>query len=132
MGKLIQFPRQRSGRKWSPAEILAISDAILKEPLDTRELARQERSQIATTKKIAAEAGKRKNKKAKRKAAITDILDGGQQWTIAVLMRLVGDRTGEPISRTTVTALLKELEAEGQAFNINQFFWKSTNVRPIT
>jgi len=61
MGKLIQFPRQRPGRKWSPAEILAIP-----EPLDTRELTRRERSRIATTNKIASEAGTRDRKRAKR------------------------------------------------------------------
>ena len=127
MNNIIQFPRQRPGKKWSPEEILAIEEVAL----NGRTQQRQEQSRIATTKKIAAEAGKRESKKAKRKAAIADILDGDQQWTITVLMRLVGDRTGKPVSRTTVTLLLKELEAEGEAFNINQF-WKSTNVRPIT
>jgi hypothetical protein len=122
MDKLIQFPRQRPGRKWSPAEILAI-----KEPLDTRELARQERSRIATTNKIASEAGTRDRKRAKRKKAITDILDGGQQWTVSVLMRRVSERTGQSVSRTTVTALLKELEGEGRCSNTNQFWWKTTN-----
>ena len=121
MDKLIQFPRQRPGRKWSPAEILAI-----KEPLDTRELARQERSRISTTKAIAAKAGERERKRARRKKMIDDILAGGQQWTITVLMRLVGDQTGEQVSRTTVTELLKELEAEGRACNTNQFWWKTT------
>ncbi len=120
MGTLIQFPRQRPGRKWSPAEILAI-----KEPPDTRQQLRQERSRIATTKTIEAAAGKRASKRAKRKKAIADILDTGQQWTITVLMRLVGDRTSEQVSRTTVTELLKELEAEGCACNTHQF-WKST------
>ncbi len=122
MGKLIQFPRQQPGRKWSPAEILAI-----KEPLDTRELARQERSRIATTNKIASEAGRRDRKRAKRKKAIADILDGGQQWTVSVLMRLVSDRTGQSVSRATVTQLLKELEDEGRCGNTNRFWWKTTN-----
>jgi len=122
MNNIIQFPRQRPGRKWSPEEILAIEEVAL-----SGAQLRQERSRIATTKKIASEAGKRETKKAKRKAAIADILDGGQQWTITVLMRLVGDRIGQPVSRTTVTALLKELEAEGWASNSNQFWWKSTN-----
>jgi hypothetical protein len=103
MGKLIQFPRQKPGRKWSPEEILT-----LKEPLDTREQVRQERSRIATTKKIAAEAGKREKKRAKRKKAITDLLNAGGTWTIALLMWLVGDRTGEKVSRTTVTEILKK------------------------
>ena len=122
MGKLIQFPRQRLGRKWSPAEILAI-----KEPLDTRELARQERSRIATTNKIASEACRRDRKRAKRKKAIADILDDSQQWTVSVLMRLVGERTGQSVSRTTVTELLKELEDEGRCGNTNRFWWKTTN-----
>lgn len=119
MGELIQFPRKNPYRKWSPSEILAI-----KEPPDTRQELRKERSRIATTKKIAAEAGQRQKKRAKRKQAIADILQGGQQWTITVLMRLVGDRTGEQVSRATVTELLKELESEGRAHNINQF-WKA-------
>lgn len=118
MGELIQFPRKNPYRRWSPSEILAI-----KEPPDTRQQVRQERSRIATTKKIAAEAGKRQKKRAKRKQAIADILSTGQQWTISVLMRLVGDRTDESISRTTVTELLKELESEGRATNENQFWW---------
>jgi hypothetical protein len=122
MNKIIQFPRQRPGKKWSPAEILAI-----KEPLDTREITRQERSRIATTNKIASEACRRDRKRAKRKKAITDILDSGQQWTVSVLMRLVGERTGQSVSRTTVTALLKELEGEGRCSNTNQFWWKTTN-----
>jgi len=122
MGKLIQFPRQRPGRKWSPAEILAI-----KEPRDTRELARQERSPIATTNKIASEAGRRDRKRAKRKKAIADILDDGQQWTVSVLMRLVGEQTGQSVSRATVTELLKELEDEGRCGNTNQFWWKTTD-----
>ena len=120
MGDIIQFPRQRPGRKWSPEEILAI-----KEPPDTRTLVRQERSRIATTKAIAAATDKRASKRAKRKKAIADILNTGQQWTVTVLMRLVGDRTGEQVSRTTVTELLKELESEGCACNTHQF-WKST------
>lgn len=120
MGDIIQFPRQKPGRRWSPIEILAI-----KEPLDTREIIRQERSRIATTKAIEAAADKRTNKRAKRKKVIAEILNIGQPLTITMLTRLVGDRTGEKISRTTVTELLKELEAEGQACNTNQF-WKST------
>ena len=122
MGDIIQFPRQRPGRKWSPAEILAI-----KEPLDTRELARQERSRIATTNKIASEACRRDRKRAKRKKAIADILDDGQQWTVSVLMRLVGEQTGQSVSRATVTELLKELEDEGRCGNTNQFWWKTTD-----
>ena len=122
MGDIIQFPRQRPDRKWSPAEILAI-----KEPLDTRELAWQERSRTATTNKIASEAGTRDRKRAKRKKAIADILDDGQQWTVSVLMRLVGERTGQSVSRATVTELLKELEDEGRCGNTNRFWWKTTN-----
>jgi len=122
MGDIIQFPRQRPDRKWSPAEILAI-----KEPLDTRELARQERSRIATTKKIASEASRRDRKRAKRKKAIADILDGGQQWTVSVLMRLVSEQTGQSVSRATVTELLKELEGEGRCGNTNRFWWKTTD-----
>ena len=121
MGELIQFPRQKPGRKWCPKEILAI-----KEPPDTRALVRQERSRIATSNAIAAKAGERERKRATRKKAIADILNAGQQWTVTVLMRLVGDRTGEQISRTTVTELLKELEAEGRACNTNQFWWETT------
>ena len=117
MGDIIQFPRQKPGKKWSPSEILAI-----KEPPDTRVLVRQERSRISTTKAIAAKAGERERKRARRKKAIADILADGQQWTVTVLMRLVGDRTGEQVSRTTVTELLKELEAEGRACNTNQFW----------
>ena len=120
MGDIIQFPRQKPGRKWSPEEILAIP-----EPLDKRELTRRERSRVATTKKIASEADRRDRKRAKRKKAIADFLNTGQPLTIATLMRLVGDRTGEKVSRTTVTELLKELEAEGCACNSHQF-WKST------
>ncbi len=120
MGNLIQFPRHHPGRKWNPAEILAIKD----EP-DTRSQRTRELNKIATTRAIAAADSKRKSKKAKRKKAIANILDQGKEWTIAVLMRLVGDRTGEQISRTTVTEILKELEAEGRAYSINQF-WKST------
>lgn len=119
MGNLIQFPRHHPGKKWSPIEILAIKE----EPSERIKRA-QERSRIATTQTIAAADGKRKTKRAKRKKAIADILDTGQQWTITVLMRLVGDRTGEQISRATVTEILKELEAEGRAYSINQF-WKS-------
>jgi hypothetical protein len=122
MTNLIQFPRHHPGRKWSPAEILAI-----KEPLDTRELAWQERSRIATTNKIASEACRRDRKRAKRKKAIADILDDGQQWTVSVLMRLVGERTGQSVSRTTVTELLKELKDEGRCGNTNRFWWKTTN-----
>ncbi len=120
MSNLIQFPRHHPGRKWSPAEILAIKE----EPSERIKRA-QERSRIATTQIIAAADGKRKSKRAKRKKAIADILAGGKEWTIAVLMRLVGDRLGEQISRATVAEILKELEAEGRAYNINQF-WKST------
>lgn len=123
MGKLIQFPRKNPYRKWSPEEILAIE-----EPPDTRTLVRQERSRIATTKAIESAASERANKRAKRKQAIVDILDTGQQWTVTVLMRLVGDRIGEQVSRTTVTELLKELEAEGRACNTNQF-WRETTPR---
>jgi hypothetical protein len=123
MSNVIQFPRQRPGRKWSPEEILAIEEVAL----NGRTQQWQEHSRIATTKKIASEAGKRETKKAKRKAAIADILDGGQQWTITVLMRLVGDRIGQPVSRTTITALLKELQAEGRTANCDQFWWKSIN-----
>jgi hypothetical protein len=122
MSKLIQFPRHHPGRKWSPAEILAI-----KEPLDTRELTRQERSRIATTNKIASEACGRDRKRAKRKKAIADILDDGQQWTITILMRLVGEQTGQSVSRATVTELLKELKNEGRCSNTNRFWWKTTN-----
>ena len=121
MDNIIQFPRKNPYRKYSPEEILAI-----KEPPDTRTLVRQERSRIATTKTIAAAVGKRASKRAKRKKAIADILNTGQQWTITVLMRLVGDRTGEEVSRTTVTELLKELEAEGCVCNTHQFWCKST------
>lgn len=122
MGELIQFPRKNPYRRWSPEEILAI-----KEPPDTRTLARQERSRIATTKAIESAAGKRASKRATRKKAIVDFLETGQPLTIAMLMRLVGDRAGEKISRTTVTELLKELEAEGQACNTNQFWWNPTS-----
>jgi len=123
MGKLIQFPRQRPGRKWSPAEILAI-----KEPLDTRELTRQERSRIATTKAIEATAGKRVSKREKRKNAIADILGATKhKLTVAMLMQLVGDRIGEKVSRTTMTELLKELEDEGRCGNTNRFWWKTTD-----
>jgi transposase len=122
MSNIIQLPRQRPGRKWSPAEILAI-----KEPLDTREIARQERSRIATTHKIASETGRRDRKRAKRKKAIADILDDGQQWTVSALMRLVGEQTGQSVSRTTVTELLKELKDEGQCGNTNRFWWKTTD-----
>lgn len=123
MGDIIQFPRQKPGRKWSSAEILAI-----KEPLAPRELARQEQSRVATTKKIESEAGKRDRKRAKRKKAIVNILDGGQQWTVSVLMRLVAKQTDQSVSRTTVTELLKELEAEGRAYNIDQFWWLETDL----
>jgi DNA-binding PadR family transcriptional regulator len=76
--------------------------------------------------KIASEAGKREDRRAQRKQAIVNLLSDGQQWTVARLMRMIEYRTGgQPISRTTVTGLLRELESEGQAFNINQF-WKST------
>ena len=119
MSNLIQFPRHHPGRRWSPAEILAIED----EP-DTRSRQTRELNKIATTRAIAAADGKRKSKRSKRKKAISDILNQGQEWTITVLMRLVSDRTGEQISRTTVTEILKELEAEGRAYSINQF-WKS-------
>lgn len=123
MGKLIRFPHPQPERRWSPAEILAIP-----EPLpNAGELTRQERSRIATTKKVAAEADKREKKRARRKRIIADILDAGGIWTIALLMRLVGDRTGGQISRATVTELLKELEAEGQACNNDQFWWKPIN-----
>ena len=122
MGEIIQIPRQQPGRKWSPTEILAI-----KEPPDTRKLVRQERSRIATTKAIASAADKRASKRAKRKKAITDILNTGQQWTVTVLVRLIGDATGEKVSRTTVTELLQELEAEGRACNTHQF-WKSPDL----
>lgn len=120
MDNIIQFPRHHPGKRWSPSEILAIA-----EPPDTRQEVRKERSRIATTKKIAAQASDRKKKRAKRKQAIADILSGGQRWTITVLMRLVGDRTGQSVSRATVTELLKELEAEGRASNLNQFWWWS-------
>lgn len=120
MGELIQFPRKNPYRRWSPEEILAI-----KEPPDTRTLVRQERSRIATTKAIASAADRRASKRAKRKKAIADFLGTGQPLTIAMLMRLVGERTGEKVSRTTVTELLKELEAEGCACNSHQF-WKTT------
>lgn len=119
MGKLIQFPRHHPGRKWSPTEILAI-----REPPDTRQEVRQERSRIATTKAIQATAGNRERKKATRKKAIAGILDNGQ-WTITVLVRLIGEHTGESINRTTVTNLLKELEAEGLATR-SGLFWTST------
>lgn len=119
MGQLIQFPRHHPGKKWSPTEILAIG-----EPPDTREQVRIERSRTATTKKNAEGAGKRQSKRDKRKKAIADILSAGGTWTIALLMRLAGDRTGAPISRATVSELLKELEAEGKAHNADQFWWK--------
>jgi len=120
MGDVIQFPRKNPYRKWSPEEILAI-----KEPPDTRALVRQERSRVATTKAIASATDKRASKRAKRKKVIVEILDASQhQLTITMLMRLVGDRTGEKVSRTAVTELLKELEAEGRACNTRQF-WKS-------
>lgn len=123
MSNLIQFPRHRPGRKWSPIEILAI-----KEEPDIRSQQTRNLNKIATTRAVAAADGKRKSKRAKRKKAIVDILDQGKEWTIAVLMRIVGDRTGERISRATVAELLKELEAEGRACNINQF-WKSQEPR---
>lgn len=123
MSNLIQFPRHRPGRKWGPIEILAI-----KEEPDTRSQRTRNLNKIATTRAVAAADGKRKIKRAKRKKVITDILDQGKEWTIAVLMRLVGDRIGERISRATVAELLKELEDEGRAYNINQF-WKSQEPR---
>lgn len=127
MTNIIQFPRPLPERKWSPSEILA-----LKEPPDSSAIYRQERARIASTKAIAASAAERERKKAKRKKAIADILSGGRQWwTVTVLMRLVKAGTGEPISRTTVTALLKELEEEGTAIAVNNVyghqFWKSTS-----
>jgi hypothetical protein len=121
MDNIIQLSRHHPGKKWNPAEILAI-----KEEPDTRSQKTRDLNRIATTKAIAAAGGKRKRKKEKRKKAIADILGTGQQWTITVLMRLVSDRTGEHVSRATVTEILKELEAEGRAENINQF-WKSAN-----
>jgi hypothetical protein len=120
MGHIIQFPRPNPQRKWSPGEILAIKE----EPEDNLRQ-RQERSRIATREKIASETGKRERKRANRKQIITDILEDGQKWTIARLMRMIEYRTREPISRTTVTALLKELKEEGRASNINQFWFKS-------
>jgi len=117
--KIIQFPQPNPSRKWRPTEILAIQ-----EPRDTREQVRQERSRIVTTKKIAVEASKRKKKRAKRKQVITNILNSGGTWTIAQLMSLVSDRTGEQISRAAVTDLLKELEVEGRVQNADQFWWK--------
>ena len=124
MGDVIQLPRQHPGRRWSPTEILAI-----KEPHDTGQQVRQERSRIATTKKIAEGAGKRQSKRARRKKAIADILstDPNQKWTVTVLMGVTSKWTRQRVSRATVTELLKELEAEGLACNINQFWWKSTN-----
>jgi hypothetical protein len=121
MNNIIQFPRSNPWHKWSPAEIL-----VLKEEPDDRTRQRQERSRIATTQKIAAEAGKRENKRARRKQEIAKILANGKQWTIAHLMRLVERQTNEPISRTTVAALLKELEAEGRATNSNKFWFTTT------
>ncbi|MEG3899782.1 MULTISPECIES: hypothetical protein [unclassified Microcoleus] len=115
MGNLIQFPRQRPGKKWSPAEILAIKD-----PCDTSQ-AQRERSGIAATKAIAAEAPKREKKKADRKRQIIKLLDAGEEQTIASLISRIGDR----ISRQTVADCLTELEAEGLVYRIGRL-WIST------
>lgn len=88
---------------------------------------RQERSRIATTNKIASETCRRDRKRVKRKKAIADILDDGQQWTVSALMWLVGEQTGQSVSRTTVTELLKELRDEGRGSNTNRFWWKTTD-----
>jgi len=119
MGDIIQFPRPNPTRRWSPSEILAIEV-----PQDNRFRQSRERSRIATRQKIASGAGKRENRRAERKQAIVDILSDGQEWTVARLMRMIEYRSGQPISRTTVTSLLQELKGEGRALNINQF-WKS-------
>jgi len=119
MGDIIQFPRPNPTRRWSPSEILAIEM-----PQDNRFRQSRERSRIATRQKIASGAGKRENRRAERKQAIVDILSDGQEWTVARLMRMIEYRSGQPISRTTVTSLLQELKGEGRALNINQF-WKS-------
>jgi hypothetical protein len=116
---IIQFPQPDPRRKWSPAEILAIEV-----PQDDGTRLRQERSRIATTQKIASEAGNREGKRLGRKQELANILGDGQQWTVTRLMRLVECRTRKPISRTTVTALLKELEAEGRASHTDQFWRK--------
>ncbi len=129
MGNIIQFPRPNPRRKWSPTEILAI-----KEEPDERIRQSRERSRVATTQKIASDAGKRADKRAERKQVIVNLLADGQQWTVARLMRMIECRTREPISRTTVSALLKELEAEGRASNTNQF-WSTvstTNLKTMT
>ena len=123
MGSIIQFiPRPNPTRRWSPAEILAIKD----EPDDKLQQSR-ERSRIAIAQKVASGAGKRESRRAKRKQELANLLSDGQQWTIARLVRLVEYRTGQPISRTTVTLLLKELEAEGQASNNNRFWFQVTH-----
>lgn len=120
MGKIIQFPRHQPDKKWGPTEILAIKD-----PHDVRLEMRKERSRIATTQKIADSAGDRATKRAKRKQLIVEILANGQPWTIAVLMRLVGDRTGQPVSRATVAKILKDLQTEGLVKRAG-VLWSST------
>lgn len=115
MGKLIQFPRQRPGKKWSPAEILAIKD-----PCDTSE-AQRERSGIAATKAKAIEAPKRQKKKADRKRQIIQILDAGEERSVSELMYPIGDRIG----RQTVADYLTELQAEGLVYRVGKF-WIST------
>jgi hypothetical protein len=124
MGHIIQFPRPNPRRRWSPEEILAIKE----EPDDKLRQSR-ERSRIGSTQKIASEASKREAKKVERKEVIADVLSDGQQWTVARIMRLVEYRTRQPISRTTVTALLKELETEEKVSHVNQFWFNRTHLK---
>jgi hypothetical protein len=123
MTKIIQFPRPLPERRWSPSEILA-----LKEPADSRAKYRQERSALGVTKAVAANATNREKRKAKRKKAIADTLADQRSWTVTALAEVVGNFTGEAISRTTVMVLLRELENEGLAARIKNKsdteFWK--------
>lgn len=115
MGQIIEFPRKNPYRKWSPSEILGIKD-----PCDTGP-AQRERSGIAAAKARAAETPKREKKKADRKREIIQILDAGEEQTIASLINSIGDRIG----RQTVADYLTELEAEGLVYRVGRF-WIST------
>jgi hypothetical protein len=119
MVKLIRFPRKNPYRKWSPEQILAIP-----EPPDTRTLASQERSRIAAAKTIQAKTGNRDKNRMRKKQAIINILSHYQRQTITTLMELL-DRNCTPVSRPTLTRLLKELQAEGQVFNTG-LFWSTS------
>jgi len=121
MGNLIQFPRPNPRRKWSPSEILGI-----KEEPDERLQQSRERSVIATREKIASEAGKRERTRSQRKQELENLLGNGQQWTVTRLIRMIEYHFCQPISRTTLVRLLKELEAEGRVSNTNHL-WSKTN-----